>query len=244
MSEINLYYPDTKKSWEDANVSIDDMMFAYTQDITVLQARIAELESENKRILDEFKKLNEMWEDEYEENKKLRLELKILRFKESQEQRFIWWVWNVYARNVDDLCHAIMSATTYDTEGEAKEGKYGLPIKCFELIRKVEENTMHIVDGTYLDIEVSMENKTPYNENANSLLRSAWMIANRNGEQTNWEAFKNAVYKELVEEHKIKTSPDNNIKSAASILGSIKTDKKARSSAENGKKGGRPKKVI
>lgn len=130
---------------------------------------------------------------------KLRLELKVLRFKESQEQRFIWWIWNVYARNVDDLCHAIMGATTYDTEGEAKEGKYGLPIKCFELMRKVEENTMHIVDGTYLDVEVSTENKN---------------------------------------------SPDNNIKSAASILGSIKTDKKARSSAENGKKGGRPKKAI
>ena len=151
-----------------------------------------------------------------EENKKLRLELKVLRFKESQEQRFIWWIWNVYARNVDDLCHAIMGATTYDTEGEAKEGKYGLPIRCFELMRKVEENTMHIYDGTYLDVEVSTENKTvpenkpAYNENANSLLRSAWMIANRNGEQTNWEAFKNAVYKELVEEHNVKTSPDNN----------------------------------
>ena len=100
-----------------------------------------------------------------EQNKSLRLELKILRFKESQEQRFIWWIWNVYARNVDDLCHAIMGATTYDTEGEAKEGKYGLPIKCFELIRKVEENTMHIVDGTYLDIEVSTENKTSPDNN-------------------------------------------------------------------------------
>jgi hypothetical protein len=32
--------------------------------------------------------------------------------------------------------------------------------------------------------------------------------------------------------------------SAASILGSIKTDKKAKSSAENGKKGGRPRKVV
>ena len=32
--------------------------------------------------------------------------------------------------------------------------------------------------------------------------------------------------------------------SAASILGSIKTDKKAKSSAENGKKGGRPKKTV
>jgi len=31
---------------------------------------------------------------------------------------------------------------------------------------------------------------------------------------------------------------------AASILGSIKTDKKAKSSAENGKKGGRPKKTV
>ena len=29
-------------------------------------------------------------------------------------------------------------------------------------------------------------------------------------EQTNWEAFKNAVYKELVAEHEIKTSTDNN----------------------------------
>jgi hypothetical protein len=32
--------------------------------------------------------------------------------------------------------------------------------------------------------------------------------------------------------------------SAASILGSIKTEKKSKSSAENGKKGGRPKKGI
>lgn len=35
-----------------------------------------------------------------------------------------------------------------------------------------------------------------------------------------------------------------NAKSAASILGSIKTDKKAKSSAENGKKGGRPRKIT
>ena len=99
------------------------------------------------------------------ERNQARLELKILRFKESQEQRFIWWVWNVYARNVDDLCHAIMGATTYDTEGEAKEGKYGLPIKCFELIRKVEENTMHIVDGAYLDVEISTGVKTSPDNN-------------------------------------------------------------------------------
>jgi hypothetical protein len=93
-------------------------------------------------------------------NRKLRLELKILRFKESQEQRFIWWVWNVYARNVDDLCHAIMGATTYDTEDEAKEGKYALPKHCFDLMKRIDEYTEHIYDGTYLDIEVSTENKT------------------------------------------------------------------------------------
>jgi hypothetical protein len=184
------------------------------------------------------------------ENRRLRLELQTLHFKESQEQRFIWWIWNVYARNVCDLIYSILGATTYDTDGEAKGGNYALPKHCFDLMKRIDEYTEHIYDGTYLDIEVSTENKTvpenkpAYNENANSLLRSAWMIANRNGEQTNWEAFKNAVYKELVEEHNVKTSPDNNIKSAASILGSIKTEKKARSSAENGKKGGRPKKTI
>lgn len=103
-----------------------------------------------------------------ESNKKLRLELHTLRFKESQEQRFIWWIWNVYSRNVCDLVYSIKCATTYVTEAEAKEGRYGLPIKCFELLRRVEENTMHIVDGTYLDIEVSTENKSEYTELSNS----------------------------------------------------------------------------
>ena len=80
-----------------------------------------------------------------------------------------------------------------------------------------DEDCLYLAARAYLDNETSVnvkngipENKPAYNENANSLLRSAWMIANRNGEQTNWEAFKNAVYKELLEEHKIKTSSDNN----------------------------------
>jgi len=34
------------------------------------------------------------------------------------------------------------------------------------------------------------------------------------------------------------------ISQSAKVLGGIKTEKKARSSAENGKKGGRPKKVV
>lgn len=152
-----------------------------------------------------------------EQNRKLRLELHTLRFKESQEQRFIWWIWNVYSRNVDDLIYAIMGATTYDTEGEAKEGKYALPKHCFDLMKRIDKYTEHIYDGTYLDVEISVEvkkgiaeNKPAYNENANSLLRSAWTIANRNGEHTNWQAFKDRVYEELVREHEIKTSTDNN----------------------------------
>ena len=85
-----------------------------------------------------------------------------------------------------------------------------------------EYNHTDIVDEISTGVKNGIpENKPAYNENANSLLRSAWMIANRNGEQTNWEAFKNAVYKELVEEHNVKntnhdyynhakTSTDNN----------------------------------
>ena len=90
-----------------------------------------------------------------------------------------------------------------------------------------------IYNRAYEAIQNSMD-VTP--KEANSLLRSAYSIASRNGEQTNWDAFKKSVGIELDSEHKIQ--------SAASILGSIKTDKKAASSRENGKKGGRPKKVV
>jgi hypothetical protein len=89
--------------------------------------------------------------------RKLRLELHTLRFKESQEQRFIWWIWNVYSRNVNDLIYDIMGATTYDTEGEAKEGKYALPKRCFDLMKRIDEYTEHIYDGTYLDTAMSTE---------------------------------------------------------------------------------------
>lgn len=151
------------------------------------------------------------------ERNKLNLELHTLRFKESQEQRFIWWIWNVYARNVMEILMRIKSSCTYESPLKAQNGHYSLPMVCWQDIEKVMEYSHRIYDGTYLDVEISTdvkngipENKPAYNENANSLLRSAWMIANRNGEQTNWEAFKNAVYKELVEEHEIKTSTDNN----------------------------------
>ena len=155
-----------------------------------------------------FKKLQDEVTDLREKNIKLRLELQTLRFKESQENRFVWWVYQVYARNVLDLVQSVPVMCPCDTEED---------VPFIELAARIKEYTEHIYDGTYLDVVISTvvknetpENKQVYNENANSLLRSAWMIANRNGEQTNWEAFKNAVYKELVVEHNAKTSSDNN----------------------------------
>lgn len=92
-----------------------------------------------------------------DKNRKLRLELYTLRFKEAQENRFVWWIYNVYSRNVCDLIYAIMGATTYDTEGQAKEGKYALPKECFDLMKRIDEYTEHIYDGTYLDTAMSTE---------------------------------------------------------------------------------------
>ena len=91
-------------------------------------------------------------DDRNEENKKLRLELHTLRFKESQEQRFIWWIWNVYSKNVMDTIAAITEACTYQDEATAASGKYGLPIKCFEMMRRLTESSHGIYDGTYLDV--------------------------------------------------------------------------------------------
>lgn len=113
-----------------------------------------------KQVQENFKKLTDEVSDLREKNIQLRLELQTLRFKESQEQRFIWWIWNVYSRNVCDLIYSILGATTYDTEGEAKDGKYALPKHCFDLMKRIDEYTEHIYDGTYLDVEISIENKT------------------------------------------------------------------------------------
>ena len=82
--------------------------------------------------------------------------------------------------------------------------------------KKVEELTKQLeAQETISEIQqMALQDKKDKNidistTEANSLLRSAWMIANRNGEQTNWEAFKNRVYEELVREHN-KTYSDNN----------------------------------
>jgi hypothetical protein len=79
-------------------------------------------------------------------------------------------------------------------------------------------------------------------------------IAQSQEVQTNWLS---PVETKALREENIKLHGENsiliqkihfltaeNLASAASILGSIKTEKKARSSAENGKKGGRPRKIT
>ena len=118
------------------------------------------------------------------------------------------------------------------------EGNQQIDILMIPVMKAIKKHVKdrdaqtEIYNRAYEAIQISMD-VTP--KEASSLLRSAYSIASRNGEQTNW-AFKKSVGIELDSEHKIQ--------SAASILGSIKTDKKARSSAENGKKGGRPKKAV
>ena len=81
-------------------------------------------------------------------NRKLRLELHTLRFKESQENRFVWWVYQVYARNVLDLVQSVPVMCPCDTEED---------VPFIELAARIKEYTEHIYDGTYLDVEMSTE---------------------------------------------------------------------------------------
>ena len=100
-----------------------------------------------------------------DKNRKLRLELNALRFKEAQEQRFIWWVREVFAKNVQDTIAGIMEACTYQDEPTAAAGKYGLPIKCFEMMRSLTEYTHGIYDGAYITHQVSTVVKTSTDNN-------------------------------------------------------------------------------
>jgi len=116
---------------------------------------IVEHKEPDEIVRENFKKLQDEVADLREKNIKLRLELSTLRFKESQEQRFIWWVREVFAKNVQDTVAGIIEACTYQDEPTAAAGKYGLPIKCFEMMRRLTESTHGIYDGTYLDVEIS-----------------------------------------------------------------------------------------
>jgi len=83
-----------------------------------------------------------------DKNRKLRCELYTLRFKESQENRFVWWVYQVYARNVLDLVQSVPVMCPCDTEED---------IPFIELAARIKEYTEHIYDGTYLDTAMSTE---------------------------------------------------------------------------------------
>lgn len=100
-----------------------------------------------------------------DKNRKLRLELNALRFKTSQQERFIWWVREVFAKKVQDTVAGIIEACTYQDEPTAAAGKYGLPIKCFEMMRSLTEYTHGIYDGAYITHQVSTVVKTSTDNN-------------------------------------------------------------------------------
>jgi len=110
-----------------------------------LKKRIEELKPELATRYEEL--LNEVT-DLREKNIKLRLELQTLRFKESQENRFVWWVYQVYARNVLDLVQSVPVMCPCDTEED---------VPFIELAARIKEYTEHIYDGTYLDTAMSTE---------------------------------------------------------------------------------------
>ena len=96
-----------------------------------------------------FKKLQDEVADLREKNIKLRLELQTLRFKERQENRFVWWVHQVYARNVSDLLTEL-ERTTFPVT----------PFGMSNTIKRLKEYTEHIYDGAYLDVEISADVKS------------------------------------------------------------------------------------
>jgi len=113
---------------------------------------IVEHKEPEEIVRENFKQLQDEVADLREKNIKLRLELQTLRFKTSQQERFIWWVREVFAKKVQDTVYGIIEACTYQDEPTAAAGKYGLPIKCFEMMHSLTESTHGIYDGTYLDV--------------------------------------------------------------------------------------------
>ena len=81
-----------------------------------------------------------------DKNRKLRLELHTLRFKEAQENRFIWWIYQVYAKHVSDLLIEL-DRTTFPVT----------PFGLSNTVKRLKEYTGHIYDGTYLDTAMSTE---------------------------------------------------------------------------------------
>ena len=105
-----------------------------------------ELESENKslrHVISTWRKTTaqEIIDELEDKNKKLRVELHTLRFKESQEQRFIRWITDVYAEHVKVLLSELEKTTFPIT-----------PFGSSQMVKFLKEGTEHIYDGTYLDV--------------------------------------------------------------------------------------------
>jgi len=111
---------------------------------------IVEHKEPDEIVRENFKKLQDEVADLREKNIKLRLEFHTLRFKESQEQRFIWWVREVYIKNIQELINHITEVCKYEEE------EYALPQQVFQRISHIQEANNGIYDGTYLDVEISM----------------------------------------------------------------------------------------
>ena len=127
---------------------------------------IVEHKEPDEIVRENFKKLQDEVADLREKNIKLRLEFHTLRFKESQEQRFIWWVREVYIKNIQELINHITEVCKYEEE------EYALPQQVFQRISHIQEANNGIYDGTYLDVEIStgVKNTNPdyYNHDETS----------------------------------------------------------------------------
>ena len=107
------------------------------------------IESQTEKILRDAVEEQIKGKTELEDkNRKLRLELRALHFKEAQENRFVWWIYQVYARNVLDLVQSVPVMCPCDTEED---------VPFIELAARIKEYTEHIYDGTYLDTAMSTE---------------------------------------------------------------------------------------
>ena len=92
----------------------------------------------------------------------------------------------------------------YDTNGTV--AKLNIEVERLQKaeIDKIADNLREmrlIEENAKLKVEI---------EESNSLLRSAYQIAARDGSKTNWEAFRNQVYKALIRQHEMMYPKDKN----------------------------------
>ncbi len=120
------------------------------------------IEAEHYKAL--FKKENADNVNLRAEVDRLKKELKKLQFETSEQHRFIWWVHQVYARNVKDLIRAI------------ENSKIIIPANwLWSVVRNLNDYTEKIYNGTYLCNEISVdvkleEDKMEGNKNIDELM--------------------------------------------------------------------------